>query len=100
MAQKKTTTTKKSTTAKKTTPVKKTTTAKKTTPAKKTTTAGSLKLTATEKKLVELYRAADADTKKSAMALLKGEKEDMGDLLSTLMNNKTVKNLLTGMLKK
>ena len=49
---------------------------------------------------VELYRAADADTKKSAMAILKGEKEDMGDLLSTLMNNKTVKSVISGMLKK
>ncbi|MBR4168951.1 MAG: hypothetical protein IKR47_04400 [Lachnospiraceae bacterium] len=84
-----------------TTTKKGTTGTKKTTAAKKTTTsASSVKLTATEKKLVELYRAADADTKKSAMAILKGEKEDMGDLLSTLMNNKTVKSVISGMLKK
>ena len=58
-----------------------------------------MKLTATEQKLVTLYREADADTKKSAMALLKGEQSDMGDLLSTLMNNKTIKGMLSGMLK-
>lgn len=41
------------------------------------------KLTATEKKLVELYRAADSDTKKAAMSILKGEKEDfLGALLN------------------
>ena len=33
----------------------------------------SMKVTATEKKLVQLYRAADSQTKKEAIALLKGE---------------------------
>ena len=32
----------------------------------------SIKVTAAEKKLVELYRAADSDTKKAAVKLLKG----------------------------
>ena len=46
-----------------------------------------MKLNATEKKLVELYRKADADTKKKAMDLLKEEKDSAsGDLLSTLLN--------------
>ena len=60
--------------AKKTTAAKtaeKKTTAKKT--AAKKTGAASETLTAAEKKLLELYRAADADTKKAAVALLKGE---------------------------
>ena len=34
----------------------------------------SMKVTATEKKLVQLYRAADSQTKKEVMATLKGEK--------------------------
>lgn len=41
------------------------------------------KLTAAEKKLVELYRKADTNTKKEAEALLRGEKKD---LLSSLLN--------------
>lgn len=74
-----------SSTAKKTT----TSTAKKTTSstAKKTTSTAKkdeLTLTATEKKLVELYRAADSDTKKSVMATLKGEDVDTGILGSLL----------------
>ena len=58
-----------------------------------------MKLTATEKKLVELYRAADADTKKSAMSLLKGESNELGGLLGGLLNNKAVKDVVKGMLK-
>lgn len=44
-------------------------------------------LTAAEKKLVELYRAADAETKKKALAVLKGEATDTGDLLTTLLGS-------------
>ena len=56
----------------------KTSTAKKasstTSAAKKTTSAGtSMKVSATEKKLVELYRTADSNTKKVVMSILKGE---------------------------
>lgn len=36
----------------------------------------SVKVTAAEKKLLELYRAANSDTKKAAVAILKGEKLD------------------------
>ena len=32
-----------------------------------------MKVTATEKKLIEAYRKADSQTKKDAMSLLKGE---------------------------
>ena len=43
-------------------------------PASKTGSSGmtSMKVSAAEKKLVELYRAADSDTKKAAVKLLKG----------------------------
>jgi transcriptional regulator with XRE-family HTH domain len=47
--------------------------------------AEEFKLTAAEKKLVELYRAADSDTKKAAVSLLKGEKAD-GGILSSLFS--------------
>ncbi len=63
--------------------------AKKTTAAKKTSTTAAKKddfeLTAAEKKLVELYRAADSDTKKKAVAVLKGESSEMGDILTSLL---------------
>ena len=65
--------------ARKTTAAKtaeKKTTAKKT--AAKKTDAAAETLTAAEKKLLELYRAADADTKKAAVALLKGEQPEGG----------------------
>ncbi len=38
----------------------------------------SMKVSATEKRLVELYRAADSATKKRAMAILKGEPSAAG----------------------
>ena len=73
------------------TTAKKTTTAKKaTTTAKKTaTTAGknAVELTAAEKKLIELYRAADSDTKKKAVAVLKGEQADAGGILANLLGD-------------
>ena len=52
---------------------------------KKTSAAGktSMKVTAGEKKLVELYRAADADTRKAAVKLLKGTGGD--SVLETLL---------------
>ena len=51
------------------------TTAKKTTAAKKTAAkaVNALTLTATEKKLVQLYRNADTKTKKAAINLLEGD---------------------------
>ena len=62
---------------------------KESTAAAKKTAAGknALELTAAEKKLVELYRAADAETKKKALAVLKGEQTDAADLLSSLLGN-------------
>lgn len=65
---------------------KKTTTAKKTTSTTKKTTATkaktpsnantSIKVTSTEKKLIEYYRLADSNTKKAATSVLKGECPD------------------------
>ena len=72
-------------TAKKTTTK---TTAKKTTTAKTT----SVKVTAAEKKLLELYRKADAQTKKEALNVLKGEDDDTDDLLAGILE--TVAGLL------
>ncbi len=65
------------------TAAKKTTAAKK--PAAVKDTLDTLKLTATEKKLVQLYRKADAKTKKAAINLLEGDSnaiELIGALLS------------------
>ena len=103
-AAKKTSTTGKKTTAKKTTTAKtaaKKPAAKKTsgTATKKTTTGTSVKVNATEKKLLELYRAADADTKKAAIALLKGEKSQLGGILDSILENKTIMNTVTSLFK-
>ena len=79
-----------STAAKTTTTAKKTsTTAKTATAAKKTSTASknAVELTAAEKKLVELYREADSETKKKAVAVLKGEQADAGGILANLLGD-------------
>lgn len=62
--------------------------AKKTSSSSKKTSSSSgtsVKVTAAEKKLLELYRAADADTKKAAVSLLKGETPEAGDILTSLL---------------
>ena len=46
----------------------------------------SIKVTATEKKLVELYRAADSATRKEALKVLKGDNSLAGDVLETLLD--------------
>lgn len=58
--------------------------AKETTKKSTQTTASttSMKLTATEKKLVEAYRNADSNTRKAALKVLKGECEDFVNKLS------------------
>lgn len=60
------------------------TSAAKTTASKSASSKTSMQLTAAEKKLVELYRAADTETKKNAVKVLKGE-DTSPDLLSTLL---------------
>ena len=56
--------------------------------AKKTSSASksSMQVTATEKKLVQLYREADSDTKKKVMSLLKGSSSLAEDLLEGLLD--------------
>ena len=44
-----------------------------------------LKLTAAEKKLVELYRAADKNTKETALKVLKGEKTTADGILGSIL---------------
>ena len=76
---------KKTDTAKKTETAKKKETAKKTDGKEKSSSAKKeeeIKLSAAEKKLLELYRAADKDTREAAVKVLKGEKD--GGLLSLL----------------
>ena len=91
---------KKTAAAKKKTTAKKTTAAKKTTTAKKTTASGtSMKLTATEKKLVELYRAANATTKKEAMEVLKSDEKPNDSLIEAVLQNKDLRKTLTEMFK-
>ena len=45
----------------------------------------SMKVTATEKRLVELYRKADTDTRKRAMNILKGDDIAAGEILENLL---------------
>ena len=97
---KKTTTAKTTTTAKKTETAKKTTTAKKTDAAKKTTTAkkttakkADAELTAAEKKMLEAYRAAGADAKKTALKILKGEDMELAEIMKLLKLDSKLDNL-------
>ena len=53
-----------------------------------------LKLTAAEKKLVELYRAADKNTKETALKVLKGEKTAADGILGTILGGAV--DLLSG----
>ncbi len=73
------------TTAKKpaTTAKKPTSTAKK--PASTAKKEEEIKLTAAEKKLLELYRAANKETREAAVKVLKGEKIEDGGLLSSIL---------------
>ena len=71
---------------------KKTTSTKAKTPASANST---MKVTATERKLVEAYRLADSDTKKRAMNLLKGKDEGvLGNLLGGVDIADTVEDVL------
>ena len=55
----------------------------------------SMKVTATEKRLVELYRKADSDTKKAALALLKGEKSQTSNILTSILEDSGLLNNLS-----
>ena len=65
--------------------------------AKKTSSSSSgstMKVTATEKKLVELYRKADADTKKAVLKQLKGEDTMTDAILESLLSG--VQDMISG----
>ena len=60
---------------------------KKTTAAKKSASSKtSLQVTTAEKKLVELYRKADADARKAALNALKGEDDDVDSILENILD--------------
>ena len=64
--------------------------AAKSSSGKKTTSSSNgstMKVTAAEKKMLEAYRKADADTKKAALALLKGEMTGTQAILGELLGN-------------
>ena len=54
----------------------------------------SMQVTAAERKLVELDRAADADTRKDALKVLKGQDSLTEDILESLMDS--VQDLFSG----
>ena len=64
----------------------KTSQAGKTSSTGKTTGKTSMELTSTERKLVELYRAADSDKKRVVMSLLKGETQTTNEILTSLLD--------------
>ena len=70
--------------------------AKTQTPKTPANANSTMKVTSTEKKLIEAYRAASADAKKAATKLLKGERED---LLDTINGKDTVGNAVSGFLE-
>lgn len=84
----------KGTASSKSTSAKKTT--EKTSATKKASASSaaksSMQVTAAEKKLVELYRKADADTRKEALKVLKGEEDGTENLLEDILE--TVQGLL------
>ena len=86
----------KATAAKKTETAKKATT-KKTETAKKTTSKKTdTELTAAEKKLLEAYRAATSDAKKSALKILKGEDMELAEIMKLLKLDSKLDGLGSG----
>ena len=64
--------------------------------SKSTSTAAksSMQVTAAERKLVELYRAADTDTRKDALKVLKGQDSLADDILEALLEG--VQDMFSG----
>lgn len=67
---------------------------KKTTTSSSSANKTSMKVTATEKRLVEYYRKASTDDRKQALKILKGDDDITEDLLDTVMD------VVTDILKK
>lgn len=60
--------------------------------------SNSMKVSDAEKKLVQLYRDADEDSRKAAIAILKkGKKEEAGGIIGSLLNNPDIKDALSGL---
>ena len=72
----------------------KTSSSKTTSSKSKSAGSASVKLTAAEKKLVELYRKADRDTKKAAVNLLSGKEEGIAGILAALTGGSGSSDLL------
>ena len=62
--------------------------------SKKTSNKSSMQVTAAERKLVELYRAADSDTRKDALKVLKGQDSLADDILEALLEG--VQDMFSG----
>ena len=63
--------------------------------AKKTSgTKSSMQVTAAERRLVELYREADTETRKDALKVLRGQDSLAEDILESLMDS--VQDMLSG----
>ena len=69
----------------------------KTSSAKTAASVGTL--TSTEKKLVQLYRKADSNTKKAAMNLLSGDGNAVEILGSLVLGKKDVSSMASGLLE-
>lgn len=72
--------------------------AEKKSAAKTSAATTSVKVTAAEKKLLELYREADSDARKAAVNLLKGESSDLEDMLGSLLGSSGKSDLLGNLL--
>lgn len=76
----------------------KSTTSKKNATNKKTSSSSSktssIKVTSAEKKLLELYRAADSDTRKDVLKLLRGEETEADSVLGDILE--VVQGMLEG----
>lgn len=57
-------------------------------------TKSSMQVTAAERKLVELYRAADTETRKDALKVLKGQDSLAEDILESLLDS--VQDMFSG----
>ena len=73
--------------------------AKGSTSSKKTSSSKtSMQVTATEKKLVQLYRAADSDAKKAAMKALKGDDSLTEEIFESILDNVKPEKLIESLL--
>ena len=72
--------------------------AKNTSSSSSTGKKTSMQVTATERRLVELYRAASSDEKKAAMKALKGEDSLVEEIVDSLLGNIKPENLIESLL--